>query len=107
MTHILRRLNSTTLYLEGRAHEEEVLRQAAHNLTGGLTMKDVLHRITEATALLGQAEDVCIETVDPQRNEATCVAGCWSRAPADRNQVSLHRVARPGSAADRAASHHP
>jgi signal transduction histidine kinase len=81
MTHILRRLNSTTLYLEGRAHEEEVLRQAAHNLTGGLTMKDVLHRITEATALLGQAEDVCIETVDPQRNEATCVAGCGRGAP--------------------------
>lgn len=38
-------------------------------------MKDVLRRITEATALLGQAEDVCIETVDPPLNEVTCVAG--------------------------------
>jgi len=81
MTHILRRLNSTTSYLQERAREEEVLRHAAHSLTGGLTMKDVLHRITEATALLGQAEDVCIETVDPQRNEATCVDGCGRGAP--------------------------
>src|SRR4029079_17289545 len=54
MTHVLRRLNSTTSYLDRRAREEEVLRQAAHSLTGGLTMKDVLHRITDATAMLGE-----------------------------------------------------
>jgi signal transduction histidine kinase len=75
MTHVLRRLNTTSAYLEGRAREEEILRQVGHSLTGGLTMKDVLRRITEAAALLGQAEDVCIETVDPRLNEATCVAG--------------------------------
>ena len=81
MTHVLRRLDSTTSYLQRRAREEEVLRQAAHSLTGGLTMKDVLHRITDATALLGEAEDVCIETVDPQLNEAICVAGSGRGAP--------------------------
>jgi signal transduction histidine kinase len=82
MTHVLRRLNVTTSYLEKRAREEETLRQAGHMLTGGLTMKDVLRRVTEAAALLGQAQDVCIETVDLQLNETTVVAGRGGNVPA-------------------------
>src|SRR5262249_47526854 len=78
MTHVVHRLDSTTSYMERRAREEEVLRQVGHVLAGGLTMKDVIRRITEATALLGQAEDVCIEMVDPRLNEVVCVAGYGS-----------------------------
>jgi signal transduction histidine kinase len=78
---VLRRLAATTSYMEKKAHEEEVLRQVGESLTGGLTMKDVLRRITEATALVGQAEDVCIETVDPLRHEVTCVTGYGPRIP--------------------------
>ena len=81
ITQILRRMNATTSSMERRAHEEEVLRQVAHSLTGGLTLKDVLHRITEATALVGQVQDVSIETVDPRLNEVTHVVGYGRSIP--------------------------
>ena len=82
ITQILRRLNATTSSMERRAHEEEMLRQVAHSLTGGLTLTDVLHRITEATALVGQVKDVYIETVDPRLNEVTHVVGYGRGIPA-------------------------
>jgi signal transduction histidine kinase len=81
MAHVLRRLSRTSAYMESRAHEEEALRQVGHTLTAGLTMTDVLRRITDATALLGQASDVFIQTVDPQLNEVTCVAASGGTAP--------------------------
>jgi signal transduction histidine kinase len=77
----LRRLSATTSYMEGRAHEEEMLRQVGHRLAGALTMNDVLHRITEVTAPLVQADEVCIEKVVVQLNEATCVAGRGDLVP--------------------------
>ncbi len=74
MTHVLRRLNTTTSYMEHRAQEEEALRQVGHSLAGGLAMPDVLRRITDAAARLANADDVCIESVNPRLNEVTCVA---------------------------------
>ena len=81
MTRVFARLNATTSYMERRAREEEALRQVGQSLTGGLSMPDVLRRITDAAALLGQAEDVCIETVDRGLNEATCVARLGEGTP--------------------------
>jgi len=82
MTRVFARLNATSSYMENRAREEEALRQVGQSLTGGLSMPDVLRRITDAAALLGQAEDVCIETVDRGLNEATCVARIGEGTPA-------------------------
>jgi signal transduction histidine kinase len=81
LIHVVRRLSTTTSHMEMRAHEEEALRRIGHSLTGGLTMDDVLRRITEAIVLSGQAEEVWIETVDAGLNEATCVARSGGRVP--------------------------
>ena len=81
MMHVVRRLGTATSHLETRADEEEALRRIGHTLTGGLTMDDVLRRITEAIVLSGQAEEVWIETVDTTLNEATCVARSGGRVP--------------------------
>jgi signal transduction histidine kinase len=82
MIHVVRRLSTSTSHLEKRAREEEALRRIGHSLTGGLTVDDVLRRITDAILLSGQAEDVWIETIDTSRNEATCVAASGGRVPA-------------------------
>jgi signal transduction histidine kinase len=74
MLHVVRRLGTATSHLEIRADEEEALRRIGHSLTGGLTMDDVLRRITDAIVLSGQADEVWIETVDTKLNEVTCVA---------------------------------
>jgi signal transduction histidine kinase len=81
MIHVLRGLSTSTSHLERRAREEEALRRVGHSLTGGLTVDDVLRRITDAIVFSGQAEDVWIETVDMRRNEARCVAASGGRAP--------------------------
>ena len=88
LTHILRRVNTATVSMERRAGEEELLRHAeealrhvGHSLTGGLTVNDVLRRVVEGAALLTQADTVCIETVDPARNETMCAAGRGSNVP--------------------------
>jgi signal transduction histidine kinase len=81
MALVLRRLNRTAAYMEGRVREEEALREVGRILAVGLTMTDVLRRITEATASLAQADDVFIETVDPQLNDVTCVAAFGGTTP--------------------------
>ena len=82
IAHILRRLNATTSHLETRAREEEALRQVGHSLTGGLTLDDVLRRITQAAAVAAETEGVFIETVDARKTEITCVAAHGPKAPA-------------------------
>jgi signal transduction histidine kinase len=84
MAHVMRRLNATSVYMESRAGEEEALRQVAQTLSGGLAMTDVLHRITEATALVAQADDVHIQTVDPQLKHLTCIAASSGTTPPSR-----------------------
>jgi hypothetical protein len=81
MAHVLRRLDKTSASMESRAREEAVLRQVGQLLTAGITMPDVLRGITEATALLVQADDVIIETVDAKLNEVTCVSAFAGTTP--------------------------
>jgi signal transduction histidine kinase len=89
LTYVLRQLNSAKSHLERRASEEqhlrqteEALRHVGDSLTGSLTVNDVLRRTLEGVALLTPADDVCIETVDPGRNEAMCAAVRGSDVPA-------------------------
>jgi GAF domain-containing protein len=82
IAHILRRLNEATSHLKSRAREEEALRQVGHSLTGGLTLDDVLRRITRATAVALETEGVFIEIVDASRAEITCVAAYGPKTPA-------------------------
>jgi signal transduction histidine kinase len=82
MAHVVRRLSTATSHLERRAREEEALRRIGHSLTGGLTVENVMRRITDAIVHSGHAEDVWIETVDTSLNEVTCVAGSGGRVPA-------------------------
>jgi len=88
LTYVLRQLNTAKSYLERRASEEqhlrqteEALRHVGDSLTGGLTVNDVLRRTLEGVALLTPADDVCIETVDPRRNETMCAAVRGSDVP--------------------------
>ncbi len=89
MTHVLRRLSATTSFMEKRAREEEALRQVGHSLTGGLSMQDVLRRITDAAAVLAAADSVCIETVDLAADELTCIAGRGSDVPASGTKMAF------------------
>jgi signal transduction histidine kinase len=82
IAHILRRLDAATSHLESRAREEEALRQVGHSLTGGLTLDDVLRRITQAAAVAVETEGVFIETVDARKAEITCVAAHGIKSPA-------------------------
>jgi signal transduction histidine kinase len=82
IAHILRRLNAATSHLESRAQEEEALRRVGHSLTGGLTLDDVLRRITQAAAVAAETEGVFIETVDARKAEITCVAAHGTKTPA-------------------------
>jgi signal transduction histidine kinase len=88
LTYVLRQLNTAKSHLEKRASEEqhlrqteEALRHVGDSLTGGLTVNDVLRRTLEGVALLTPADDVCIETVDPRRNETMCAAVRGSDVP--------------------------
>lgn len=83
IVNTLRRLYSTASFLEGRAAEEEGLRQVADSLTAAHTLKEVLSRITESVALAGKAEAVFIETINFAENEITCVADYGLRVPCD------------------------
>ena len=81
LTYVVRRLNITTSTMEARARDEETLREVGHSLAGGITMRDVLRRVTEAAVRAGQADDVFIETIDPALTEVTSVASSGRTAP--------------------------
>ncbi|HEX7793166.1 MAG TPA: ATP-binding protein [Vicinamibacterales bacterium] len=88
LTYVLRQLNTAKSHLEKRASEEqhlrqteEALRHVGDSLTGCLTVNDVLRRTLEGVALVTPADDVCIETVDPRRNETMCAAVRGSDVP--------------------------
>jgi signal transduction histidine kinase/CHASE3 domain sensor protein len=82
IVHILRRLDTATSHLESQAREEQALRRVGQCLTGGLTVGDVLDRITQAAAISVETEGVFIETVDTDKTEITCVAANGTMVPA-------------------------